>query len=167
MKAADCSCRTSSGRIPSLMQEDSASSIGPRIKKNRMSVPSFFSDLARISEPVSSAMSDSSSDDAVVAELGDLVRLETKPFAQNFICVLSEQRRRLDFRRSSAEAHRPPRHLEWTDGRVLHRLHNTAPLEVCVLGQLHGVEDGACRHAGLAEDAHRLALVVLARPRGN
>src|SRR6266496_6657280 len=42
--------------MPSLMQEDSASSIGPPIRKNRMSVPSFLSERARISEPVNSAM---------------------------------------------------------------------------------------------------------------
>src|SRR6266481_3132473 len=101
MKAADCSWRTSSGRIPSLMQEDSASSIGPPMRKKRMSVPSFFNDFARISEPVSSAMSCVLRlNDAVFAELLDLVGVKTEPFAQNFIGVLSEQRRRPDFRRA-------------------------------------------------------------------
>src|SRR5437660_1998441 len=108
MNAADCSWRTSSGRIPSLMQEDSASSIGPPMRKNRMSVPSFFNDLARISEPVSSAMSCFPLlDDAVFAELVDLVGVKTEPFAQHFVGMLSEQRCRLDFRRAPAEAHWP------------------------------------------------------------
>src|SRR5271167_496274 len=139
MKAADCSWRTSSGRIPSLMQEDSASSIGPPMRKNRMSVPSFFNDLARISEPVSSAMSCFPLlDDAVSAELLNLVDPKTKPLAQNFIRLLSEQRRCIDLRRAPAEAHRPARHFEWADGWVLHRLHDAASLEIRLLGQLHG-----------------------------
>jgi len=33
--------------------------------------------------------------------------VKTKPFAQNFTCVLSKQGRRLDVRRAAAEAHRP------------------------------------------------------------
>src|SRR5262249_51188078 len=90
-----------------------------------------------------------------------------KPFAQNFICVLSKQRRGLDFRRAPAETHRPARHLERAGDRVLHRLHDSALLEVCVLSQLHRVEDSACGHAGAAEHAHRLAFVVLTRPGGD
>jgi hypothetical protein len=42
--------------------------------------------------------------------LVNLVCVKTKPFAQNFICVLSKQRRRLDSRRAPAKAHRPARH---------------------------------------------------------
>src|SRR5262249_2700492 len=42
--------------MPSLMQEVSASIIGPPIRKNRLSVPSFFNERARFPEPVSSAM---------------------------------------------------------------------------------------------------------------
>ena len=81
MNAADCSWRTSSGRMPSLMQEASASSIGPPMRKNRISVPSFFNDLARISEPVMSAMSRFLLDDVVFAELLDLIVIEAEPFA--------------------------------------------------------------------------------------
>src|SRR6516225_10152588 len=106
-------------------------------------------------------------DNLVFAELVDLVCVKTKPFAQNFICVLSKQRRRLDFWRAPAETHRPARHFEWTDRRMFHRLHDAALLEVCVFSQLHRVEDGACGHAGAAEHAHRLAFVVLARPGGD
>ena len=43
-------------RMPSVTQVASASSIGPPMMKNRSSTPSFFRHLARISEPVSSAM---------------------------------------------------------------------------------------------------------------
>ena len=93
--------------------------------------------------------------------------LKTKPLAQNFIGVLSEQRRRLDFRRAPAEAHRPARHFERAGGWVLHRLHDAAPLEIRLVGQLHGIENGPCRHAGVAEHAHRLAFVVPARPGGD
>src|SRR6185312_10299180 len=96
MKAADCSWRTSSGRMPSLMQDASASSIGPPIRKNRTSTPSFFNDFASISEPVSSAICRFSSNDLVVAELFDLVLVKSDPFAQDFVGVLPEQRRRLD-----------------------------------------------------------------------
>src|SRR5262245_29906878 len=106
-------------------------------------------------------------DNLVFAELVDLACVKTKPFAQNFICVLSKQRRRLDVRRAPAESHRPARHLVRAGDRVLHRLHDSALLEVCVLGQLHRVEDGACGHAGAAEHAHRLALFVLTRPGGD
>src|SRR4029077_19672595 len=81
-------------------------------------------------------------DDLVFAELVDLVCVKTKPFAQNFTCVLSKQRRRLEVRRAAAEAHRPARHLERAGDRVLHRLHDAALLEVCVLSQLHRVENG-------------------------
>src|SRR5579864_3757091 len=138
------------------MHEDSASSIGPPMRKNRMSVPSFFSDLARISEPVMSAMSFSLLDDAVFAELLDLVCIETKPFAQDFIGVLSEQRRRFDLRRAPAKAHRPARHLEGAGGRMLHRLHDAAVLEIRIVAQFHRIEDRACRHASIAKNAHRL-----------
>src|SRR5215475_7696435 len=135
IKAADCSWPTSSGRIPSLMQEDSASSIGPPMRKNRMSVPSFFNDLARISEPVSSAMSCFLPlDDVVFAKLLDLVRIKTKPFGQNFIGVLSEQRRGHDLRRAPTEAHRPAWPLERTGGRVLHRLQDFTPFEIRLAG---------------------------------
>src|ERR1700694_5765982 len=100
MKAANCSWRTSSGRMPSLMQDDSASSIGPPIRKNRMSVPSFFSDFANISEPVSSAIGSVPpflfSDDSVLAELVDLLAVHAEPFAQDLGGVLAEQRHRLD-----------------------------------------------------------------------
>ena len=50
---------------------------------------------------------------------------------------------------------------------MFHRLHDATLLEVCVLSQLHRVEDGACGNAGAAEHAHRLAFVVLARPGGD
>jgi L-seryl-tRNA(Ser) seleniumtransferase len=42
---------------------------------------------------------------------------------------------------------------------VLHRLHDAASLEIRLLGQLHGIEDGPRWHAGAAEHAHRLAFV--------
>src|SRR5262249_38153522 len=83
------------------------------------------------------------------------VCVKTKPFAQNFTCVLSKQRRRLDVWRAPTEAHRPARHLERTCDRVLHRLHDAAPFEIRLLGQLHSIEDGPGRHAGAAEHAHR------------
>ena len=76
--------------------------------------------------------------------------IKTKPFAQDFIGVLSEQRRRLDLRRAATEAHRPARHFERAGDRMLHRLHDSAPLEIRLVGQLHRVEDGAGRHAGIA-----------------
>src|SRR5262245_40525134 len=106
-------------------------------------------------------------DDLVFAELVDLVSVKTKPFAQNFTCVLSKQGRRLDVRRAPAEAHRPARHLKRAGDWVLHRLHDAAPFEIRFLGQLHGIEDGSGWHAGAAEHAHCIAFVVLARPGGD
>src|SRR5262252_3493939 len=44
-------------------------------------------------------------DNLVFAELVDVLRVKTEPFAQNFICVLSKQRRRLDVRRAPTESH--------------------------------------------------------------
>src|SRR5262245_59321206 len=106
-------------------------------------------------------------DDLVLAELVDLISVKTEPFGQNLICVLSEQRRRLEFGRAPAEANWPARHFEWASDGVLHRLHDPAPLEIRLLSQLHGIEDCPSRHAGAAEHAHRLALVVLACPGGD
>src|ERR1700730_6137413 len=104
MKAAGCSWRTSSGRMPSVMQEDSGSSIGPPIRKNRMSVPSFFSDFARISEPVSSAIccflpadfKNAQLDRAGLAELVELCLVEAEPLAEHLAGVLAEQGSRLE-----------------------------------------------------------------------
>src|SRR6266567_3345749 len=169
MKAADCSWRTSSGRMPSLMQEDSASSIGPPIRKNRMSVPSFLSERARISEPVNSAMVSSryfirARDRAAVAQVADLVGAHAEPFLEHLFGMLAQQRRRSHRNRRAAEAHRPGRHLERSAGRMLHHLHDAAVLETLLVLQLHRIEHGPRGYAGGTEDAHRLALVALAGP---
>src|SRR6516165_862387 len=104
-------------------------------------------------------------DNLVFAELADLVCVKTKPFAQNFICVLSKQRRWPDFRRAPAETHRPARHLELASDRVLHRLHDSALLEVCVLSQLHRVEDGA--KFSTMTSAHFTIFLTRSRPRSD
>src|SRR6516225_2458557 len=93
MRAADCSCRTSRGRMPSLMQDASASSIGPPMRKNKISVPSFLSERARISEPVISTMSLPTLDHALGAQFLNLRRAEAQPFAKDFVGVLAKKRR--------------------------------------------------------------------------
>src|SRR4051812_47685767 len=95
-------------RMPSLMAEDSASSIGPPIMKKRSSTPSAFRHLARISEPVSSAICVSSlavcvllvrpysarrpgrgklcgSDDLVLAQLRDIPLAHAEPGAEHLL----------------------------------------------------------------------------------
>src|SRR5437660_11111234 len=110
--------------MPSLMQEDSASSIGPPIRKNRMSVPSFLSERARISEPVNYAMVSSRyfirardraagallpprrggrSQRAAVAQLADLVGAHAEPFLEHLFGMLAQQRRGRDRNRRAAK----------------------------------------------------------------
>src|SRR5579871_3482396 len=78
--------------------------------------------------------------------------------------MLSKHRRRCYLGGAPVEAHRPAWHFEWAYGRVLHRLHDATALEIEFLGQLHRIEDGACRDPGVAKHAHGFAFVVLARP---
>ena len=106
-------------------------------------------------------------DDIVFTELLDLLRIKTEPLTQDFIGVFSEQRGRLEFRRVPAKTNRPTWHLIRAGDRVLHRLHDTASLEIRLVGQLHRVEDRACRHARIAKYAHCLAFISLTRPGTN
>src|SRR6516165_1210471 len=101
MKAAACSCRTSIRRMPSFAQEDSASSIGPPIRKKRSLTPSFLRHLARISEPVNSVIFAVSSvfcvpaialsDHVVLMERVDVVRAHPEPFAQHVLVVFPQE----------------------------------------------------------------------------
>src|SRR5215472_6395722 len=128
MSAAACSCRTSSGRMPSLMQDASASSIGPPIRKKRMSVPSFLSERARISEPVISAMSPPPLDHAIGAQLLDFGHAQAQPFTKDFVGVLTEERCRHQRQGLAAVAYWPGRHLKRSATRMLHELHDAAAL---------------------------------------
>src|SRR5258708_13175297 len=166
MNAAACSWRTSSGRIPSLMHEASARSIGPPMRKNRISVPSFLSERARISEPVISAISPPPLDHSVCAQILDLPRAQAEPLAEDLAGVLTQERRRRDRQRLAVVAHRPCRHLEGPAAGMLHDLHDPAALEIGIVLQLHRVEHGAGRDTGGAEQPHPLALAALPRPSG-
>src|SRR5216683_2827290 len=165
MSAAACSWRTSSGRIPSLMHEASARSIGPPMRKNRISVPSFLSERAKISEPVISAISSPPLDNPVCPQLLHLRCTQAEPVAKDLAGVLAQERRWRDRQRLSIMAHWPCRHFEGPAVQMLHDLHDPSALEIRIVLQLHCVEHGPGGHARVAEQAHRLPFIVSARPR--
>src|SRR5215470_1376720 len=140
MSAAACSWRTSSGRIPSLMHEASARSIGPPMRKNRISVPSFLSDLAKISEPVISPIASSPLDHTACTQLLHVRLAQAEPAAKDLAGVLAQERSRRDRQGLAIMAHRPCRHLEGAAIRMLHHLHDPPALEIGIALQLHRVE---------------------------
>src|ERR1051326_4249104 len=104
------------------------------------------------------------SDDAFLLQRIDILRAEPQPGAEHLGIVLAEERRRHDLRWRAIEPHRPGRHLDLAGRRMLDRLHDAARFKRGFIHQFERVEHGARRHAGFADDLHRLFLAVLARP---
>src|SRR5262249_9217708 len=77
------------------------------------------------------------------------------------------QRRRLDRRYCAVETHWPGWHLDLAGRGVVDRLHDAALGERRIVHQLQGVEYRPGRHAGGAEQRHRLLLDVLPGPGRN
>src|SRR5438874_4921840 len=117
--------------MPSLMHAVSASSIGPPMMKKMSLTPCAFRQRARISLPVSSAISVSplsvivGSDHPFLVQCVDIAGAHAEPVAEHLRVVLPEQWGRVEFRRLSVEANRPGRHLERA-GRVLRCLQDAA-----------------------------------------
>src|SRR6516164_11163346 len=142
MYAAPCSCRVSMRRMPSLIEHSSASSIGPPMMKKMSLTPCAFRHRARISLPVNSAISVSSSrfgsDHPFFLQSIDIGRTHAKPLAEDLRGMLSEQRGGLQLWRFAVEAHRPGRHLEGAC-RVLHDLQDAALGKARLVHQLHRI----------------------------
>src|SRR5712692_4042648 len=128
-----------------------------------MSVPSFLSAFARISDPVSSATGPLL-DHATAAQVVTVLVAEAEPLTEHLVVVLPEHRRLPRLRRPAVVAHRPSRHLEPPGRRMIDLIHDAARPEARMRLQLHGVEHRAGGHAARPQDTHRLALVVLAGP---
>src|SRR5499427_9966409 len=107
------------------------------------------------------------SNDTVLAQGGELLGVHAQPRAEHVVDMLAEQRRRLDHRRCTVETHWPSRHLDLAGRGVVDRLHDAALGERRVVHQLQGVEHRSRRHAGGAEQRHRLFLGVLPGPARN
>src|SRR5258708_617011 len=116
--------------MPSLMHAVSASSIGPPMMKKMSLTPCAFTHRARISLPVSSAISVSpllviGSDHPFFTQRVDVPCAHPEPFAKDLGAVLSQQWSRCQLWRTAVEPPRPGRPLEGA-GRGFRDLHDAA-----------------------------------------
>jgi hypothetical protein len=95
---------------------------------------------------------------------GNLFRFQAKPVAKDIIGMRSKPQRGAEGRRRTMVTDRPGRHFKCSASWMLHRLHNAPATEALFVVQLLGIENGARRHPGRAENAHRLVLVALPDP---
>src|ERR1700732_649155 len=98
--------------MPSWMHAVSASSIGPPMMKKMSLTPCAFTHRARISLPVSSAISVSpllliGSDPPFFLQSADFAGAHAEPFAEHLRIVLAQQWSRFEFWRAAIETHRP------------------------------------------------------------